>query len=297
MEDRRQVDKASASRGTTESLRIFARTAVLFLAAPVLSVLAMSGACAETLVVPGSGNPQYLLSALANAFNDKQSQHRVIVPVSSGTAGAIRDVASGNASLGRVGRPLTPEEQAQGLRYTPIGRDPVVFVGGSGVTLRNITRDQVAQIFKGTISDWKELGGTPGAIRPITREPSDASARGIRRALPDFGNGPYPGEVKLVHLDHQLIELLDRYRFSFGFLNKSGLKAAKSKLTEFDFESVPPTLENVASGRYPFWIEMGLIFRPANLSDAGRAFIAFIASPEGANIIRGLGVEPIGAAR
>ena len=267
---------------------------LIHLSALLISMLWASFCPAETLVSPGSGNPHYLLTQLADSFNARQSDHKVIIPISTGSAGAIRDVSSGNASIGRVGRPLKEQERALGLDYLSLGRDPVVFVGGSRVSLRNLTRAQIVSIYNGDVSNWEELGGAPGVIRAIGREPSDASTQGIQKALPQFGKQPYADSVKIAHLDYHLLELLDRYRFSFGFLNKSGLKAAKSTLVEFDFESATPTAENVASGRYPFWIEMGLIFKASALTDAGRAFIAFIKSPEGVRQIRQIGVLPPG---
>lgn len=54
---------------------------------------AVSSASAEELVVPGSGNNEFVVRELAKAFNARQTQHRVTVPPSSGMAGAVRDVS------------------------------------------------------------------------------------------------------------------------------------------------------------------------------------------------------------
>jgi hypothetical protein len=37
-------------------------------------------AVGEMLTIPGSGNPEFVLSELATAFNARQSEHRVVVP-------------------------------------------------------------------------------------------------------------------------------------------------------------------------------------------------------------------------
>jgi ABC-type phosphate transport system substrate-binding protein len=106
-----------------------------------LAVLTLTGAAfAEEWIIPGSGNPEYVLTQLAKVFNQQQSQHIVTVPSSTGTAGALRDVEAGTASPGRVGRPLKEDERNQGITYVALGRDPVVFAAGAGVTVRGITR-------------------------------------------------------------------------------------------------------------------------------------------------------------
>jgi phosphate transport system substrate-binding protein len=267
------------------------------LVAGLLAWFCCGPAQAEELAVPGSGNPEYALSALAQAFNAKQGQHHVTVPSSSGTAGALRDVGAGSASLGRVGRRLTDAERAAGLAYLPLGRDAVVFAAGAGVTVRSITQDQALEIYRGSLSDWRALGGKPGPIRAIGREASDASRQAINRVMTPFTSLVFADSVKVVLLDPQMIELLDRYATSFGFLNRSALLACKTPLVVLALDGVAPTAQNLEQGRYPLWLEIGLVYRPARLSAAAKAFIEFVQSPAGQAVLRELGVVPAAAGR
>ena len=252
----------------------------------------MPSASAETLVIPGSGNPEYILTVLANAYNTRQSEHRVIVPPTIGTSGALREVTEGTASMGRVGRPLKGKELNLGLTYRPIGRDPVSFVGGAGVTVSGITTQQAIDIFTGNISNWRDLGGKHEAIRAIGREKTDASLQAIMREIKAFENLQYHDNVKLVHLDSQLIELLDRFPASFGFLNRSALSGAKTKLIALQLDSIDPSADNVDAGRYKLWTEIGLIYKESSLTPAGRSFLEFVASPYGTQLLRANGLLP-----
>lgn len=254
-----------------------------------------SAARAETLVIPGSGNPEYILSEVATIYNNFQNEHRVIVPPSIGTSGALREVTEGTATMGRVGRPLKGKELSLGLTYLPIGRDPVAFVGGAGVTVSNISPQQAIDIFTGKIVNWKELGGKPGAIRAIGREKTDASLQSIMREIKAFENLQYHDSVKLVHLDTQLIELLDRFPASFGFLNRSALSAAKTKLVALRLDAVEPSADNVNAGRYALWTEVGLIYKASSLTEAGRSFLQFVESPQGDRLLRANGLLPAAA--
>lgn len=250
---------------------------------------------AEELVVPGAGNPEYVLGRLAEAFNQEQSQHNVIIPTSTGTAGALRDIRQGIASLARVGRPLRDDERDQGIVFIPLGRDPVVFVAGAAVTTAAITSAQVMSVYQGQISDWSELGGAPGPIRAIGREITDASRMVIVRHIKAFEGIVFGENVKVVHLDPQMVALLDRFPTSLGFLNRSALFACKTKVIPLALDGVAATPETLASGRYPMAIEFGLIHRSGNITPAARAFVAFIQSPAGARILREHGVTPITA--
>lgn len=259
------------------------------LAACSLALGAMSVG-SEELSIPGSGNAEFVLTELAKGFNQSQDRHRVTVPSSTGTAGAIRDVLQGSASLGRVGRPLKDEERGKGLVFVPLGYDPVVFVAGAGVATRNITAAQAYDAFTGKITDWRELGGKPGPIRAIGREATDASLQAIARHLKPFAAIQFHDNAKLVHLDPQLIELLDRYPTSLGFLNRSQLSAARTKVVLLALDGVEPTPANMAAGRYPMWLEFGLIHTPGSLTKAAREFLKFIESPAGSRILDNHGI-------
>lgn len=247
-------------------------------------------AMAQELVVPGSGNPESVVRLLANAYNRQQSQHKVSVPATTGTAGAIRDVLAGTAVLGRVGRPLKPEERDKGLVFVPIGRDPVAFVGGAGVTVKGLSQAQVLDIYAGKLHNWRELGGKPLPIRPIGRESTDASRQAIDRAIKSFATLAFSDRVKVVHLDPQMLELLDRFAGSLGFINRSALAACKTAVVPLALDGVEPAPQHVGVGRYPLSIEFGFVHKSNGLSTSAKAFIEFVHSSAGVGILRGQGV-------
>lgn len=253
---------------------------------------AAAPAVADDLAIPGSGNAEYVLGRLAEAFNAGQNRHRIIIPPSSGTAGALRDVSEGSAALGRVGRALSAEESGRGLTYLPLGREPVVVVAGAGVTARHITATQLVDVYRGRITDWQALGGAPGPIRAIGREASDASRQALQQIIRPLADVQFAASVKMVNLDPQLIELLDRYPTSLGILNRSALAACKTKVVFLALDGVEPTPDNFASGRYAAGIEFGLIYRNGRLPAAGRAFVDFVTSAEGVRILSAHGVIP-----
>lgn len=259
------------------------------LASFLLALLISSQAISEVLVVPGGGNPEFVLGELAQAFNSHQTRHRVIIPPSMGTAAAVRDVSEGISALGRTGRPLNETELAKGLTYLPLGRDAVAVVGGAAVSVRAISSEQLKAVFSGKITEWGALGGKPAPIRVIGKEGTDA----IRSQLNAYFKGlTYADTVKIAHLDTQLLDLLDRYPTSFTIMNRSALGACKTKVVTLALDGVEPALENIANGRYPLTMEFGLIYKPGGLSPAAKAFLEFVASPAGAKVLRAHGVLP-----
>lgn len=252
-------------------------------------VFAVSTVRAEELVVPGSGNNEFVVRELAKAFNHRQTQHRVTVPPSSGMAGAVRDVSEGISSLGRVGRPLREAELSKGLTYLPLGRDAIAVAGGAAVTARQISTEQLKAVFSGKITEWTALGGQAAPIRVIGKESTDAIRSQISTYFKDL---TYADTVKIALLDTHLLELLDRYPSSFAIINRSALGACKTRVITLALDGVEPNLENIANGSYPLIMEFGLIHKNSGLSPAGKAFVEFIRSPDGVSILRSHGVVP-----
>lgn len=269
------------------SLRPLLRAASL-----LITLVSTQNASAEELTIAGSGNPECVLIFLAAAFNQSQSDHHVTVPPSTGTAGGLRALENRETSLARVGRPLKAEERARGLVYVSIGRDPVTFAGGAGVSITNVTVDQMISVYSGKITNWKDLGGNPGPIRAIGRESTDSSWNAMAKVFKPFETAAFGEDVKIVHLDPQMIELLDRYPGSLGLLNRSGLAAAKSNLVIFSLDGVKPTAENVKNGQYKLWLDFGLVHWAGQTSLAARSFIHFMRSPAGVRILLEQGVMP-----
>lgn len=269
--------------------RSLRRRVVAAIGAAVL-VFTPSSTLSDDLIVPGSGNPEFVLKQLADAFNRKQSTHRVIIPNSTGTAGALRDVEGGVSVLGRVGRPLRDSEIRRGLVYVPLGIDPVVFVAGAGVSSKNVTLQQMLDVYRGKIKDWRQLGARPGPIRAIGRESNDASRSALGKAFPEFTDIVYGPDVKLVHLDPHVYMLLDRFPTSLAFINRSGVGGAKTKLVVMALDGVEPTPENVGQGRYPATIEVGLIHKTRALNDVSREFLTFVGTTEGTKILSAHGM-------
>lgn len=247
---------------------------------------------AEQFEVPGSGNPESLLRELAAAFNDQQAVHRVSIPASVGTSGGIRAIEQETATLARVGRPLKPEELAMGIVFVPLGRDPVVIVAGAGVKVTDISSRQVLAIYRGEVDNWKDLGTEAGPIRAVGREISDASRNAMSKYIPELREIKYGPGIKVVHLDPQLVELLDRYPTSFGILNKTATLACQTKVVLLALNGVKATAENLKKGLYPVWLELGLIYKPDALTPGNKAFLDFIKSPSGVAILEKFGVLP-----
>ncbi|MDD2902548.1 MAG: substrate-binding domain-containing protein [Syntrophales bacterium] len=266
------------------------------LAALLLSLLAFlcpQPITAGVLEIPGTGACQVLLRGVARAFNAKYPDHRVLVPDSAGSSGAIRAVRDDRAILGRVAQPLKGKEKTYGLKYLVFARDMVVFATGAKVTVKNLTIAQILDIFSGKITNWREVGGEPGLIRLLVRQPGDSSLRVIQEQLPAFRNIAFPVSAKSIHTDPKLLEAVQKYKHSLCWLTFSALKGARSPVYPLALDGVAPTPENARSHKYKLLEPYALIFKEERLNELARVFLDFIVSKECQKLMKQYGVIPV----
>ena len=259
------------------------------------TVVVCIGMCASAaeLVVPGAGPPEAVLKALAAAFNAAQRTHQVLVPTSSGVAGALREIRTDTAVLARMPRPLEEAELPAGLRCLAFARDSVVFFTGAGVKVRSVTQSQLQDIFSGRITDWRELGDEAAPIRVVVRQPDESLLRVIRQAFPTFGQNGFGPDAKMVRLDPHMVDMLDRFDRAIGWGASTSTALAKTPIRPLQLDGVAPTAANLASGKYPLSTDACLLFKGTLRDAAAQSFIDFVFSPAGRGVIEGLGMVPL----
>lgn len=248
---------------------------------------------AAALTIPGSGDWEAVLKQLADAYARANPGQAVEVPPSTGSSGGIRSVLNNTVILGRVARPLKAEQLRAGIKWHPVARDAVVFAVGERVELKTLGASQLAAVFAGRITDWRELGGKAAPIRVLVREPSDTVHQVIVNRLDAFRNLILTDQAKMATKTAEMIEMLGRYRTAVGWATQSALTGSDSGAQAIALDGVAPTVENLGSGKYPLSIDYALVYRQERLDRAARDFLAFVGSEAGRAIIVRAGLAPL----
>lgn len=267
----------------------------------ILAVGCMIPACGETpaapepnaLVIPGSGACETVLTRLSQAFNQAYPGYTVTIPKSTGSSGGIRSVAEGFHPMGRVARPLKASEQEKDLTILPFAYDAVVFAVGEAVGIDSLSPDRLADIFRGKIKNWQEVGGPDLPIRVLGRQADETSMEMIRKTLPAFRELALTADAKIAYHDYEMVDLLNKYSSSIGFLTAGSLTSPETRIRVLDLGGIMPTADSLESGRYPMKISLGFVCKKGELKGLPRKFLDFVFSDEGRSIIKTLGLFPV----
>lgn len=109
--------------------------------------------------------------ALKNNFEQK-FPGTLIQTDAKGTDKGILGLLTGVIDVAAISRPLTAQEQAQGLAAIPIAKDAIAIVVGQDNPFRKgLTQEQIKDIFQGKITNWSQVGGKDAPIKVINRPP------------------------------------------------------------------------------------------------------------------------------
>lgn len=272
----------------TKKLLSVSLLALFLFAAPALAepLDAFKGLSGALDIAGGTAHIPVMKKAAQNIMS-VHSDIRISV-AGGGSGVGVKQVGEGLAGIGNTGRPLKEGEIAQyGLVTFPFAIDGVAVAVHPENPVKNLSGEQVMNIYSGRITDWKDLGGKPGTIDVYGRE--DGS--GTRETFTDklLGKAALSPSVNVVSSNGAMKTAIAQDKRAIGYVGIGHLDASIAGVA---LDGVLPSQENAASGTYKVVrsLYMNTKGAPTGLT---AAFIDYIYSPEGAKIIEESGYIPI----
>lgn len=232
-----------------------------------------------TLKVDGSTSMRVTNQALESRFESQYPNIDVELDASR-TDEAIAALLDGNLDLVATGRPLTDEEKAQGLVEVPLEREKLaILLGPTNEFAGNLTFEQFAQIFRGEITNWSELGGPDRPIRLVDR-PEYSDTRRALSTYEVFQGKPFEtGNTADPVAEDETQTVLEA-------LGEDGIGyAVYSQVQGLDTVRVLPMHETLPDDpRYPYSQYRAYVYRE-DASPAILAFLGFATTQPGQEVI------------
>lgn len=194
-----------------------------------------------------------------------------------------------------------PSEEAleyanqKGFEYemTAIGADALVFICSLKNEVSSLTTNQIKQIYKGEITNWKTVGGKDLEMIPYQRN-RDSGSQTLFDKLINLGDELMDPPTSLrIGSMIGLLEAVAEYDNSEGALgytvyyyltNMESDKLGTSKILAVD--GINPTNETIASGEYPFVNDFYVVINKSLADDApARVLYNWITSEQGKELV------------
>ena len=172
-----------------------------------------------------------------------------------------------------------------------IGFYAVAIVVNAGNAVTNLTREQVRDIFTGTIQNWKDMGGPDAPVHLYIRDPMSGTYLGFKELAME--NKSYPPDLKTFTLAtnyHAIAQAVAQDANGIGYSGVNLAKDAGAKVVAIG--GVTPSADSVNKGEYPYARKLHLYTTKSNETPATSDFIKFTQSAKGQEVVARLGDVP-----
>lgn len=263
--------------------------------ATILSLCIATNVSAKQVIVSGSTSVARVMDVLAETYNNQHPDDFVAVQGIGSTAG-VTMVINKVADLGMTSRYLTEGESDQKIQSIRMAADGLAVVVNPENPVQNLTQKQLADIYQGKITNWKEVGGNDLQIAVVTREVSSGTRYSFESllGLTTTLNGQVVSDINptnlVVNSNSMVKTLVNHNRQAIGFVSMGSIDRS---IKAIDVAGIHPTTDNVVSRKYPLYRPFLLITRQDDVNENAQKFIDFVLSKQGQTLIEQYGYTPV----
>ena len=164
---------------------------LLLYALVVLAAVGTADAASNTLILDGSTTVGPLAKSFATYFTRKYGLH--VTVSESGSGNGAKSLINGSCTIAAMSRPMKPEEIAAARQkgVNPVAHvialDGLSMVVHPGNPINSLTKAQISSIYRGAITNWKEVGGPNARIVVIQRESNSGTQDSFKELVAGKG--------------------------------------------------------------------------------------------------------------
>jgi phosphate transport system substrate-binding protein len=256
---------------------------LFLLLSAVMGFTASCGKNKQSITMAGSTAFQPFAEKLAEQYMAANNGASITVQ-GGGSAVGIQSALSGAAQIGMADLVNLPPE-AKILSATVVARDGIAVVINPANKVKNLTTEQIREIFNGKIKNWKAVGGIDKPITVVSRE----AGSGTRTSFEQIITGiDLTGNALIQDSNGTIRETVANDAGAVGYLSH-GLLNDKIKAVQMDGQDC--TVDNIMAQKYKLVRPIFLLVKGQPQGEI-KNLVDYILSPEGQQTIKQSGLIP-----
>ena len=270
-------------------LNIFKKTVFAIVALVMMSGMCFAG---SSIVIKGSTTVLPIAQGTLEAFMKKHPE--IQMSLSGGGSGeGIKALIDKTADIADSSREIKKEEieLAKTKNVNPvtyvIANDAIVPVVHPKNKVKNLSVDQLSQIYQGKITNWKEVGGDDLKIVVISRDSSSGTFESWDHFV--MKKAKVAPQAQMLASNGAVVTAVAKNRYAIGYL---GIGYVNKSVKALQVNGITASVQTAISKEYPFSREL-YIYTDGDATGDVAKYIAFVKSPEGQKIVVKEGFVPL----
>jgi len=238
-----------------------------------------------SITLAGSTSMEKFANALAEAFMEKYPDVTVQAEFTGSSAG-VEAVLGGQSDVGNSSRKLKDEEKEKGAVENIVAIDGIAVVTDPANTAADLTKEQLINIYNGTITNWKDAGGSDQPIVVIGREAGSGTRGAFEEILKLEDACKYANELDSTGA------VMAKVASTPGAIGYVSLDVIDDTVKLLTLNGVEANEENIKTGDYflsrPFVMATNGEISAQN--DLVKALFDYVYSAEGDELVKSVGL-------
>ena len=268
-----------------------------------LSVILLAGCPApqsehQTVTIKGSDTLLQVGQRWAEVYMNAHPD--VTIQVTGGGSGTgIAALIGGTTDICQASRPIKDSEKEElhtkrnlDTVETPVALDALAIYVNKDNPINSLTLEQAGKVFRGEVTNWKDVGGKPGKIVLYGRDNSSGTYVYFKEHV--LENKDFPPAYQALPGTGAVVDAVakDKAAIAYGGIGYAKDIKTLSIAKSAGMPPVEPSMANVLNNSYPisrqlFWYTAGAP------QGAMKSLVDWVLSPEGQMIVKEQGFYPL----
>ncbi|MHB1017808.1 MAG: phosphate ABC transporter substrate-binding protein [Coriobacteriia bacterium] len=246
-----------------------------------------------TINVQGSDTLLNVSTAWSEAFMDANSGVEVSVQ-GGGSGTGIAALLNGTVDFANASREIKDEELADGeskgmsIVEHKVAIDGIAVVVNPANSVEALSLDDLGKIFRGEITNWKDVGGDDAEIVLLSRDSSSGTYEFFKEAVVGEDN-EYAASAKLLPSNQAIADEVKANEAGIGYI---GLGYLTPDVKVAAVDGVKASIETAADGSYPISRYL-YMYSDGEPDGVMAAFLDWILGSEGQQLVEDEGFVPL----
>lgn len=190
----------------------------------VITLLAAIPACEnnnnnnKTIRIVGSTSMLPVSEMLVENFKKNHPGVQIFIQGGDSELG-MRSIKNNIAEIGSLSRPLTDKEKSLVKSYI-IAQDSITVIVNKKNNIKNVTIEELQQIFTGKITNWMQLGGPDAPITLISREQGSGTYN-VLKDLVIGNNNEISSNASIMNSSGAVRTAVSRDKYAIGYISSA----------------------------------------------------------------------------